>query len=82
MQEIRRTRKDVWEVIGIVGGYHDGLGLIASLLFSPLAGILFQRDLVQGSFRDTKSSLGSKMARNKLSKSLEYDKETVSRMDQ
>ena len=43
---LKRTREDIWKVIGEAGAIHDGLYLIAGLLLKPLASNYFLREFV------------------------------------
>ena len=43
-----RTRYNFWDLLGDVGGFHDGLVLVASLFMSFIAQLAFQRDYLDG----------------------------------
>ena len=51
-QLVVRTRLDFWEVIAKIGGYHDGLILLAGLLLFPLSASYFHRDFLQDAKAD------------------------------
>ena len=51
-----RVRYSLWDALGDVGGFHDGLALIVRLVVSPLAANFFQYDLVKGSKQDSPQS--------------------------
>jgi len=42
----QRVRYSLWQALGDVGGFHDGLSLLVGILMSPLATLLFKRDFV------------------------------------
>ena len=48
MQVQTRTRYNCWDLLGDVGGFHDGLGLVASLFMGFIAQMTFQRDYTYG----------------------------------
>ena len=42
-----RTRYSVWDLLGDVGGFNDGLYLLVSLLIGPLGTFSFSKDYVE-----------------------------------
>ena len=57
-----RTRYNVWDLLADVGGFNDGLLLVAKILFSSYSAWLFKKDLL-GEIRidsDSKESEKSK----------------------
>ena len=48
-----RTKFNVWDAIGFIGGTHDGIYLIVGILLRPISACLFQIDLVKDSMIDT-----------------------------
>ena len=43
-----RRRYNLWELLGDVGGFHDGLVLLINLFLAPYAAGMFKQSLVNG----------------------------------
>ncbi len=41
-----RTRYNVWDLLGDVGGFNDGLFLLCSMLIGPLSSLAFLKDYI------------------------------------
>ena len=48
LQVESRTRYNMWDLLGDVGGFNDGLLLICSLLMSSYAALAFKADYLNG----------------------------------
>lgn len=48
----KRTRYNFWHLLGDVGGFHDGLILIAKLFMGLAARCAFQKDYLNGKLTD------------------------------
>ena len=46
MDVTNRTRYNFWDLLADVGGFNDGLFLIASLIFSSYSAFAYRNDLV------------------------------------
>ena len=44
----QRTRYTIWDLLGDVGGFHDGLFLLGSAIVSIIARLSFQKDFLNG----------------------------------
>ena len=49
---IERTRYNVWDLLGDVGGFNDGLYLICSLLISTYSAFSFNKSIIENTFVD------------------------------
>ena len=47
-----RTRYNFWDLLGDVGGFHDGLLLVASLFMGLVARIAFEKEYLNGKLSD------------------------------
>lgn len=54
-----RTRYNMWDLLGDVGGFNDGLLLICSLFMAPYAEFAFKTDYLKTSKVDKDTSLES-----------------------
>ena len=64
---LKRTRYNVWDLLGDVGGFNDGLNLVASLIFSFYSTFAFSKDLINSTHIDG----DKKSLKNKSTKALE-----------
>ena len=49
---IERTRYNVWDLLGDVGGFNDGLYLICSLVISTYSAFSFNKSIIENTFVD------------------------------
>ena len=54
-----RVRYNMWDLLGDIGGFYDGLVIVASILFSRYASFAFHTDLFNGSPFDDDKNLDS-----------------------
>ena len=47
-----RTRYNIWDLLGDVGGFNDGLVLVSSILFSFYGLCAFKKDLISNTHVD------------------------------
>ena len=50
-----RTRYNYWNLLGDVGGFHDGLILMSSLFMTAYASLAFQKDYLNGYITENSS---------------------------
>ena len=48
MQEMATVRLSFWQALGDLGGFHDGIYVLISIMIRPVAATLFQSELVKG----------------------------------
>mmetsp|Transcript_25843 Transcript_25843/g.34559 ORF Transcript_25843/g.34559 Transcript_25843/m.34559 type:complete len:213 (+) Transcript_25843:929-1567(+) len=66
----KRVRYTYWDVLGDVGGFHDGLLLLLGLVMGPASANHFQNDLVSGGLRDSARSMELKRKSRMVAKQL------------
>ena len=64
MQVMQRVRYNFWQVLADVGGFHDGLKILVSMLIKPIAATFFVNSLVKGSHQE--APLSKKQKRRRL----------------
>ena len=52
----KRTRYSVWDLLGDVGGLHDGLVILLSILIVPFSTFSFSNDFINDKFVDGSTS--------------------------
>ncbi len=62
-----RTKYNIWDLLGDVGGFNDGLFLVVSLLMAPISQLSFVTDYLNDQIVD-----GSKSERQSTSSSDQY----------
>ena len=55
-----RVRYNIWDLLGDIGGFNDGLIILASILFSAYASFAFHTDLFNGVPYDDNDNFDSK----------------------
>mmetsp|Transcript_16696 Transcript_16696/g.22518 ORF Transcript_16696/g.22518 Transcript_16696/m.22518 type:complete len:91 (+) Transcript_16696:214-486(+) len=50
-----RTRYNFWDLLGDVGGFHDGAFLVCSLFMSTYASLAFKNDYIDGTHIESTS---------------------------
>ena len=53
VQVEQRTRYSFWNLLGDVGGFHDGLFLLVSIFYAPFASLAFSLDFAKGTTVDS-----------------------------
>ena len=48
MQEMATVRLSFWKALEELGGFHDGIYVLLSVMIRPVAAALFQSELVKG----------------------------------
>ena len=51
-----RTKYNIWDLLGDVGGFNDGLFLVVSLFMAPLSQLSFVRDYLNDQIVDESKS--------------------------
>ena len=50
-----RLRYNVWDLLADVGGFHDGMHLVVSIIFGSYSALAFKRELIRKMSFDTDS---------------------------
>ena len=48
VRNLTRTRYSFWTALGDIGGFYDGIIILARILMSPLSAAIFMSDLTGG----------------------------------
>ena len=59
----QRVRYSFWELLGDVGGFHDGLFLVVAIVYAPFSAFAFTLDFVRGSAVDGGDNRKDRMLR-------------------
>ena len=54
MKVSSRVRYSLWQALGDIGGFHDGLFMVVRFLLAPIAATFFHKDLLQKDLTETK----------------------------
>ena len=71
MQVMQRVRYNFWQVLADVGGFHDGLTILVSMVIRPIAATFFVNSLIKGSQQDPPLSNKQKRRRIELISNLQ-----------
>ena len=47
-----RIRYNVWDLLADVGGFHDGMYLVASIIFGSYSAFAFKREMISNMYID------------------------------
>ena len=73
MQVSSRVRYSLWQALGDIGGFHDGLFMVVRFLIAPIAATFFHKEILQKDLTETKLTNRERQRRSKVAQAIIFD---------